>query len=128
LAVNTTHDLSAIFHIALVADWDEAKRNGSYRVSTLGATLDEVGFIHASFEEQLARVGAGFYADVREALVVLVIDVDRLDAPVVVENLDGGDERFPHIYGPVPTDAVVAVRPATVTPDGCFLTEMDADT
>jgi uncharacterized protein (DUF952 family) len=127
LTANTTDDPTTILHIALGADWDEAKRNGSYRVSTLGATLDEVGFIHASFEDQVARVGAAFYAGVRDPLVVLVIDVDRLDVPVVVENLDGGDETFPHIYGPVPTDAVVAVRPATVTPDGRFLTELDGD-
>jgi uncharacterized protein (DUF952 family) len=37
--------------------------------------------------------------------VVLAIDTDRLDAEVRVE---GG---FPHIYGPLPLDAVVSAEP-----------------
>ncbi|MFL6204224.1 MAG: DUF952 domain-containing protein [Acidimicrobiales bacterium] len=125
--MDITEEPNVIFHIALLADWEEAARIGSYRVSTRGATLDEVGFIHASFEDQVAGVAARFYADVGEPLVVLTIDRDRLDAPVVVEDVDGGDERFPHIYGPVPADAVVEVRPATVTPDGRFLVDTTGD-
>ena len=61
---------------------------------------------------KFATIGAAFYADATAPLVVLVIDTDLLNAPVVVENLDGGDEGFPHIYGPLPTTAVVDVRRA----------------
>jgi uncharacterized protein (DUF952 family) len=120
-------DAKVILHIAFEADWDEATRTGIYRVSTRGATLDEVGYIHASFEDQVARVGAVLYADVREPLAVLVIDADRLDVPVIVENLEGGDEGFPHIYGPLPTSAVLAVRRARVTSDGRFLITASGD-
>jgi hypothetical protein len=35
------------------------------------------------------------YADAIASLVVLVIDTEVLDAPVVVENLEGGDEGLP---------------------------------
>jgi uncharacterized protein (DUF952 family) len=49
-------------------------------------------------------------ADFTDELVVLEIDTDRIDADVRVENLDGGEELFPHIYGAVPVAAVVAVR------------------
>ena len=100
-----------IHHLALATDWAAAQVVGEYRVSTLGADLDEVGFIHASFAEQLAGTAARSYRAVSEPLVVLVIDPDRLGCPVVVEEVVGGD-RFPHIYGPVPTDAVVEVRAA----------------
>jgi len=103
-------DTRTIFHIAFARDWEEAKRNGSYRMSTRGLTLDDVGFIHGGFAHQVANVGAAFYADVDEPLVVLVIDRDRLDVPVVFENLEGGDELFPHIYGPLPVGAVTEVR------------------
>jgi uncharacterized protein (DUF952 family) len=87
-----------------------------WHVSHLDArlTLDDVGFIHAGFAHQVAHVGAAYYADVDEPLVLLAIDRDRLDVPVIVENLEGGDELFPHIYGPLPTTAVTEVRGFTV--------------
>ena len=31
--------------------------------------------------------------------------------PVVAENLPGGEELFPHIYGPLDPAAVTEVRP-----------------
>ncbi len=48
-----------ILHIARRADWDESLHAGAYRVSTRGANLDQVGFIHASFPEQVAEAGRG---------------------------------------------------------------------
>jgi uncharacterized protein (DUF952 family) len=116
-------DRRVIFHIALERDWNAANQDGAYRVSTRDATLEEVGFIHASFEHQVAGVGSSFYRDACEPLVVLTIEPDRLEARVVVESPDGGGEAFPHIYGPLPTSAVIAVRSATVTDDGRFLVE-----
>jgi uncharacterized protein (DUF952 family) len=111
-----------IFHIAFESDWKSAEETGTYRVSTRGARLDEgVGFIHAGFEHQVPVVGAILYKDAPEPLVVLVIDTECLDVPVVVENLEGGEEGFPHIYGPLPVRAVVDVRPASLTADGRFM-------
>ena len=98
-----------IYHLAFANEWDAAQTAGEYRMSTRGMTLEEVGFIHGSFEEQVAVVAANFYADVEEALVVLVIDTDLVDAEVKVDDV--GKEQFPHIYGPLPTRAVVEVRP-----------------
>ncbi len=112
-----------IFHIAFESDWKAAERSGAYRVSTRGARLDDVGFIHAGFEHQVSVVGAVMYRDAPEPLVVLVIDTVRLDVPVVVENFEAGDEKFPHIYGPLPTQAVVDVLAAAITPDGRFVVQ-----
>jgi uncharacterized protein (DUF952 family) len=42
---------------------------------------------------------------------VLRIDWRRLTSRVLVEDLLGTGERFPHIYGPIPVTAVVDVRP-----------------
>jgi uncharacterized protein (DUF952 family) len=110
------HDVPTIFHIATAADWAQALADGEYRTSTRGRTLAEVGFIHASYEDQVARIGALVYDDVTEPLVLLVIDVDRVPVPVVAEHADGDDELFPHVHGPLPVDAVVEVRPFAVTP------------
>ncbi|MCB0906751.1 MAG: DUF952 domain-containing protein [Nocardioidaceae bacterium] len=98
-----------IFHIATAADWAAVKRTGSYEVSTLGRTLAEEGFIHASRREQVASTFARFYAEVHEPLVLLTIETDRLTAPWREDEVDGA--TFPHIYGPLNRAAVVGVQP-----------------
>jgi uncharacterized protein (DUF952 family) len=116
-----------IFHIAFESDWKAAEQSGTYRGSTRGARLDDVGFVHAGFEHQVSVVGGIVYRDASEPLVVLVIDTEHLDVPVVVENLEGGDEMFPHIYGPLPVRAVVDVLAAVITPDGRFVVREPRD-
>ncbi len=120
-----------LLHLALRADWEAAGRTGSYTVSTRGRSLEDEGFIHASRDHQWEAVRDRYYADVTEPLVLLVIDPDRLRAPVVDEVPEGGDEAFPHIRGPINTDAVVQVidldehgrvRPTTFS--SLFLREM----
>ena len=101
-----------IFHIATLADWQAAQRAGTYTTSTRGVTLAEEGFIHASRADQWEGVRAAFYADVTEPLVLLEIDTDLLDVPVVEEQpAPGIEETFPHVYGAIPPAAVVGVRP-----------------
>jgi uncharacterized protein (DUF952 family) len=100
-----------IFHLATRADWEAARRSGTYTTSTLGRTLAEEGFIHASHGDQWQGVRASFYAGVREPLVLLAIDPERLEAPVVEEVPEGADRAFPHIYGALNPDAVVRVIP-----------------
>jgi uncharacterized protein (DUF952 family) len=100
-----------LFHLALRRDWEEAQQAGEYRVSTRGRTLAEEGFRHASYAHQWHGVRDAYYADVTEPLVLLEVDPALLDVPVVEEVPAGGDEVFPHIYGPLPVTAVVDVRP-----------------
>jgi uncharacterized protein (DUF952 family) len=54
---------------------------------------------------------------------LLVIDPSRLPADVRIEDLDGGEERFPHIYGPLPIDAVVRVDAVPVDGDDRLMTQ-----
>lgn len=101
-----------IFHIATVADWEAAQASGSYTTSTLGRTLEDEGFLHASREDQWEGVRDRFYADVTEPLVLLVIETELLDVPVVEEvPAPGMTETFPHIYGPLDPAAVRQTRP-----------------
>lgn len=100
-----------ILHLALPEDWDDAVAAGEYRVSTRGTSLESEGFIHCSFPRQVETVANLFYGDL-DALVVLHVDPSRLESDVVVEPpFDGAPDRFPHVYGPIPVDAVVAVTP-----------------
>lgn len=100
-----------LFHLAIAAEWDEAVRSGGpYRRSTVGASLDEVGFVHCSFGHQVAATLERHYAG-RDDVVLLAIDPTRSGAPVRVEDLHGAGEAFPHLYGPLELDAVVDARP-----------------
>ncbi|WP_326640100.1 DUF952 domain-containing protein [Streptosporangium sp. NBC_01755] len=99
-----------ILHLALASDWDAARRTGEYRVSTIGRTLDEEGFIHAcASHEQLRGVVERFYSDVTAPLVLLSVDPRGLD--VRMEVPADSSEAFPHIYGPLPVTAVTSVLP-----------------
>jgi glutathione S-transferase len=106
-----------LFHLAIADEWMEARAVGEYRRSTLGRSLAEVGFIHCSFAGQVQLIADLLYAQ-RVDAVLLRIDRRRLDGEVRVENLDGGEILFPHIYGPLPTDAVVRADPVPLGPDG----------
>jgi len=113
-----------IWHLALARDWESAVAVGEYRVSTRGATLDEVGFIHCSRPAQAPSVAARFYADVAEPLAILVLDdgdVRTCGVDVRYEDAGGG-EFFPHVYGAIVPDWVRDVLPARVA-DGRLVLE-----
>lgn len=101
--------MSRIFHIATRADWQEATRSGVYTTSTLGRSLEQEGYIHASRRDQVRGVFDRVYRGAREPLVLLTIATERLDAEVREEPFSG--ETYPHILGPLNRSAVVAVTP-----------------
>ena len=111
-----------VLHVTRTDLWARAVEEGSYRGSTRDLDLAEVGFVHASAAEQLPDVMAGLFADVSlDDHVVLVIDAPTCDAdgsPVRWEVPDDSVQPFPHIYGPVPVSAVVAVLPVRRGADG----------
>lgn len=104
--------MATIFHLALASEWAAAEESGAYTTSTLGRSLAEEGFIHASRADQWTGVRDRFYADVTEPLVLLQIDTALLDVPVIEEPpAPGVEETFPHIYGRLPASAVVKAIP-----------------
>lgn len=93
-----------IHHLALATDWTRAQQAGEYRISTLGRTLDQEGFIHCSHDhDQLRTVHAAYYSHVTEPLLILDIDPTGLD----IRHENG----YPHLYGPLPVNAVTRTRP-----------------
>jgi uncharacterized protein (DUF952 family) len=106
LPLNVRENQHLIYHITTASEWERALRDGQYAMSTRGRTLAEEGFIHASTAEQVAPVANMFYQGAG-GLVVLVIDADRVQPGVRYEQVPGFGQPFPHIYGPLNTDAVV---------------------
>jgi glutathione S-transferase len=113
--------MEPIFHIADAAAWDAAAASGLYAQSTRDQTLEEVGFIHCSYRHQLLDVAQNFYADVTTPLVLLTIEPDLLDAPLVPEAPAEGAQPFPHIYGALNTGAVLSADPFVKDDNGHWL-------
>lgn len=99
-----------IYHLALGGEWRQAQAAGVYERSTRGQSLQEVGFIHASGAAQVEATYGRFHADAGEVLL-LTIDPRRLTSPLRWEPAPESGECFPHIHGPLPVEAVLAVEP-----------------
>ena len=108
-----------LYHIARSEDWQKAKKAGVYRVSTLGKTLDEVGYIHMSFAPQVKMVADFIYKSTPN-LVLLKIDPNMLTSEVRVEAAPDTEEKFPHLYGPLEVAAVVDVSDYRLEQNGEF--------
>lgn len=105
-----------IYHLALADDWAAAADTGQYAMSTRGATIADVGYLHACGDlDQTQRVADFLYAD-RPRLVLLQIHEARLAEAGLTVRLEPGDpsrpdsEHFPHVYGgAIPLAAITAV-------------------
>lgn len=107
--------MSTIFHIAKGDAWDQALITGSYRPEG----FESEGFIHCSTCEQVIRV-ANLRFRGQLGLVLLEIDTDKVGYEIRYENLEGGLQLFPHIYGELSPEAVVRVREFTPGVNGFF--------
>lgn len=96
-----------IYHITTTEAWKLANLNGCYEASSLTSE----GFIHCSTEPQVKGVLERYFNG-RSDLLKLVIDTDKLQAPLKFELAPSVNEEFPHIYGLLNLDAVIGVLPA----------------
>lgn len=119
--------MSTIFHLAPAERWHKWPAAQSY----LPAEYSTDGFVHCTAEYDLMHhVANRFYRGTPGDFVMLVIDPDRLsaplrwEAPVHPDRLAGSDAAaplFPHIYGPIDRAAVIEVRPVRRAESGEFL-------
>lgn len=91
-----------ILHITRREQWGEARREGYYKGDTLGSQ----GFIHFSKPHQVEEI-ANFLFQGQKDLVLLLVDTSKVQAELRYETV--GNEVFPHLYGPLNTDAVIEV-------------------
>ena len=99
--------MELIYHLAVGAEWSEAVESGApYARSTLGRSLADEGFIHCSQSNQVGRIADLVYRG-RSDMTLLVIDPSLVPVEIRLENTEGGDDVFPHIYGPLPLVAVI---------------------
>ena len=106
----------AIFHLLARAEWERAKAAGRYAPPSLA----ELGFIHFCEDRQLLATARRWFPG-RDDLIVLAVREDRVGAEVRREPADG--DRFPHLYGPLPLEAVVEALPLPLGAGGFELPE-----
>ena len=115
--MTTLRPISSVKFIYKVCDnalWDVAKRAGKF----IGAEIDlQDGYIHFSTASQLRDTLARHFAG-RDDLILLKIDISQLG--IIWESARHG-ELFPHLYGHLPLESVVAEYQLGVSTDGVHI-------
>ncbi len=102
-----------IYHMCRRQEWQAAEAAGVYRGSSQDAAD---GFIHFSTAAQLAASAAKHRAGQRD-LVLIAVDAAMLGRSLKWEPARDG-ALFPHLYGPLPIEAVRWVEPLPLSADG----------
>lgn len=102
-----------ILHICSRPDWERAQQEGEYAAASLAVE----GFIHCSTPAQVVKTANRFYLG-QPDLVLLVIAPGHVAAKIQYEAADA--DLFPHVYGPINLDAVIAAREFAPNADGTF--------
>ena len=108
--------MTVIYHICRREEWEAARRVGRYAGSSQDAAD---GFIHFSAAEQVKASAAKHRAG-QTGLVLLAVDADRLGAALKWEPSRGG-ALFPHLYGALPVEAVLAAHDLPLGADGAHV-------
>ena len=111
---------NTFLHLTTKQAWVDALKVGTYSLSTKGKTLEEVGFIHGSFADQVEEVASFVFAGSTEELVILHLNIDKLESQgisVRVEEASNG-KSYPHIYGAIPCELVDRVSEAHMNAEG----------
>jgi uncharacterized protein (DUF952 family) len=107
--------VNVTYHGVPRAHWDSLDPAQPY----VPPDFEREGFIHCTDgREAVSSVLTQYYKDSVGEWLVLVVDKDRVKAPVKYEDPAG---IFPHVYGPLNRDAIVAVVPLARAADGTFL-------
>jgi len=109
----------AVYHLVARADFEAQDSSADY----LPVAFAREGFIHLTDgADELAAVGNRYYRADPRPYLALRIDLARVRAPVRYE-----DPRrvYPHVYGPLNRDAILAVADVPRLPDGTFLPLQD---
>lgn len=104
-----------LFHITTEEEWNEHKSNGNYEPES----LESEGFIHCSGGHQINDTANHLFGD-HDQILLLIIDVSSLGEEIKYEEAKDNSEKYPHIYGPLNTNAVIDKIVVTAEQDGSF--------
>jgi uncharacterized protein (DUF952 family) len=103
------------YHLVPQPVWDSLKDKNLYEPEA----YSQDGFIHLTLGlDPLLKVANMFYTSDDRNFTVLVLDMNRIQAPVRFED---PEEIYPHIYGLLNTDAVIGQLAVIRDENGKFL-------
>ena len=112
--------MNLAYHLVSKAYLDSLDAGADYAP----AAFSQDGFIHCTdAPDEMARVANLFYKSEPPPHCYLYIDKDRVRAPV---RYDDAAHKYPHIYGGLNRDAIIAVHPAGRDAEGNFLPPEDS--
>jgi uncharacterized protein (DUF952 family) len=97
--------MSVIFHITTEPEWAAAQAAGHYEAPS----LKEEGFNHCCQEDQISDVLQRYFEG-KKQLLKLSIDTSKLKSQLIYEWSPTNAATYPHIYGPINLDAVIATE------------------
>ena len=102
------------YHLAPAEAWASTPPDEPFRP----ASLDGEGFVHLThWLSDLVDVANALYRSDPRPHVVLTVALDAVTPPWRYD----GDQRYPHVYGPLDRSAILEVRPIQRAADGRFL-------
>ena len=121
-----THS-SLLFHITTRGEWQQAQSSEVESPTYLPKGFATEGFIHCSYRHQVVATANRIFKGQTD---LVLLEIERwsslpegkscLTCQVVDENLEGGTELFPHIYGHLPLEAVTHVYDFPCDASGLF--------
>ena len=113
-----------IYHIVTASDLRAHVSGDAYTP----ASLKDYGFVHCALQASVIAVANDYFTAAAEPVLLLEIDPERLISEVRYEAaapIAGGGTAhlvpaalFPHVYGPLNTQAITRVGALAVLPDG----------
>lgn len=104
-----------LLHICSVAEWEEAQRIGHID----NPSLHSEGFIHCSYAYQVL-IPANDRFRHRQDLLLLTLDVDKIDVELVVEDSYNSGMEFPHFYDLIPAHGITEITEFPSNSNGHF--------
>jgi uncharacterized protein (DUF952 family) len=102
-----------VYKVMSAAELQQMQRDGVFR----GSPVDIAdGYIHLSSSSQLVATLDKHFGGI-DGLMLIAVDLSRLGDTVRWEAAREG-QLFPHIYGPLPGEAVVSVAALERAADG----------
>ena len=96
---------SISFHLATKTSWEEQELSTLYT----HPSLKDEGFIHTSYISEL-KTSYEKYFSPNDELVLMGIDLSKVEAEVKINEVPSRNALFPHIYGQLNKSAIVWLR------------------
>lgn len=104
-----------LFHITTREQWKANQNESNYKPES----FEDKGFIPCSSGSQLEDTANRLFSD-KDQILLLVIDVSTLGENIKYEQDEETGQRYPHIYGPLNTSAVIDKIDIKAEKDGSF--------